>query len=283
VIGVGNTGCAVVDILKNEDGYEVYKIEAKIRGNRTLSFPVLKTIQEYETEALEKEEKIEGLFEDVSEEDTVTVIVSGADVVSGSTLVVLEKLRKKTKVLDVLYIRPDRSFLTKEKKDNDAFVFGVLQEFARSGVLEKIYLIDVAQAEKIMGEVPLAEYEKRLHELIASTMTLVKFYTRTEPILDNRGEPKETSRIATFGVSSFENNILEEVFFDLKSPQEKIYFYGMSKDDLESDGSLLKKIKSHAKSMEKEDSGHEVSFAVFQTSYEENMVLCLLLTDKVQV
>ena len=112
---------------------------------------------------------------------------------------------------------------------------------------------------------------------------LVKFYNSAQPILDNRGETKDISRIVTFGVSSFENNVPEEMFFNLKDPAEKIYYYGMSQSDLESDGSLLRKIKVHAKSMEDKEGKYGISFAVFQTEYEENMVLCCVFTDKVQV
>jgi len=283
VVGIGHSGCAIADSLKKEEGYEVYKIDSKIRGNRTLSLSEKKTIQQHEAAALEITDKVQGLFEDIAKDDSVTVVLSGADSASGSALVVLESLRSKTDNLDVLYIRPDRGFLSEEKKSNDAFVGGVLQEFARSGLIEKIYLVDIARAEAIMGEVPIAEYEDRLHKLIASTASLIKFYNSASPLMDNRGEMKDTSRIATFGVSSFENNIPEEMFFNLSNPTEKIYYYGMSKGDLESDGTLLRKIKSHAKSMEKKEAGYSISFAVFETSYEENMVLCCVFSDKVQV
>jgi hypothetical protein len=283
IVGVGDSGCKVADRLRKEENYETYKINSSIRGNRALSLGKKNTIQEYEAAALDRKDKINDLLEDISEDDLVTVVLSGADILSGAALIILETLRDKSDNLDVMYIRPDRNFLSKDKKENDAFVGGVLQEFARSGSIEKIYLIDVAKVETVMGEVPLAEYDNRLHDLIASTATLVKFYNSSPAILDNRGTVKETSRIATFGVSSFEDSVPEQMFFNLKAPTEKIYYYGMSKKDLESDGSLLKKIKAHAKSMENKKEAYGISFAVFQTSYEENMVLCCIFSDKVQV
>ena len=55
----------------------------------------------------------------------------------------------------------------------------------------------------------------------------------------------------------------------------------MSKEELETDGSLLRKIKSHTKAIPVE-SGETLTFAVYETTYDKNMILCCLRSDKVQ-
>lgn len=280
VLGIGNIGCAIVDNFKNQEEFEVYKINNKTRGSRSLSIKEQKTFSSYEAEAAKNTNKISDLFDDIEEEDFLTVFLSGVDQVTGITLVVLEVLSKKTKNLDVVCVSPDKEFLNEEKRQNNSFVSGVLQEFARSGMINMIYLVDLNKVEEVLGDVPLAEYEKSLYNLIASTCSMIKFYNNSTPLLDNRSRSKETSRIATYGVSSFKNKVQEDLFFDLKEPAEKIYYYGMSKKELENDGKLLRKIKSHVKSIENSET--LLSFAVFETSYDQNMVICEALTDKTQ-
>ncbi len=280
VLGIGDIGCAVVDNFKNQDEFEVYKINNKTRGSRSLSIKAQKTFSSYEVEAEKNINKIINLFDDIEQDDFVTVFLSGVDKVAGLTLVVLEALRDKTKKLDVVCISPDKEFLNKDKKENNFFVTGVLQEFARSGMINMVHLIDLNNVEEIVGDVPLTDYEKSLYNLIASTCSMIKFYNNSSPLLDNRSNTKDISRIGTYGVSSFKNKEQEELFFNLKEPKEKIYYYGMSKKELESDGKLLRKIKSHVKSIENDKVS--LSFAVFETSYDQNMVICQVLTDKIQ-
>ena len=54
VLGIGDIGCAVVDNFKNQDEFEVYKINNKTRGNRSLSLKTQKTFSSYEIEAEKK-------------------------------------------------------------------------------------------------------------------------------------------------------------------------------------------------------------------------------------
>ena len=280
VLGIGDMGCAIVDNFKKQEEFEVYKINKKTRGNRSLSLKEQDNLEQYEKLAMQKADKIKEMFEDVEESDCVTVFVSGADKISGATLVVLESLKLQTDNIEVVCISPDKEFLNEEKKKNNNFVFGVLQEFARSGMIKMAHLVDLNKVEEILGDVPLTEYEQRLYELIASTCSMIKFYSNSKPLLDNRTQTKDISRIATYGISSFKNKVQEDLFYDLSESAEKIYYYGMSKKELENDGKLLRKIKTHVKSLD--DAKTILSFAVFETSYEQNMVLCQVFTDKVQ-
>ena len=109
---------------------------------------------------------------------------------------------------------------------------------------------------------------------------MIKFYSNSDPLLDNRAQVKDISRIATYGISSFKNKVQEDLFYKLVDPTEKVYYYGMSKKELENDGKLLRKIKTHVKSLE--DKKVALSFAVFETSYDQNMVICQSFSDKVQ-
>ena len=69
---------------------------------------------------------------------STTVILSGAGNISGCVLRVLEQIKKNP--ISIIYIKSDKSDISKEAQIKEKITFGVLQEYVRSGLLEKIYI-----------------------------------------------------------------------------------------------------------------------------------------------
>ena len=126
VLGIGDMGCAIVDNFKKQEEFEVYKINKKTRGNRSLSLKEQDNLEQYEKLAMQKADKIKEMFEDVEESDCVTVFVSGADKISGATLVVLESLKLQTDNIEVVCISPDKEFLNEVNiQSENGFTLGL--------------------------------------------------------------------------------------------------------------------------------------------------------------
>ena len=90
---------------------------------------------------------------------------------------------------------------------------------------------------------------------------------------------KTTSRITTLGTVDFESGE-EKMFFSLDKIREKGYFYNIRKEDLASDGTLLKKITEQVKNLETEDA--KSSFAIYSSDYDQNYVFCMTHTPHIQ-
>ena len=159
--------------------------------------------------------------------------------------------------------------------------FGVLQEYARSGVFEAIYLVDRTSVETLVGDVSIHDYEQSISHFISYIVAMVNFFSHTESILSNKMEPSNISRLATFGVSSLEEEEQDiKLLFPLQEARDIHFFYGIPKQDLADDPSLTKKIKAHVKSYKEE--GVSTSFSVYPTSFDKIMVICVAYSSKIQ-
>lgn len=279
VVGIGGAGGRIADLFKRYPEYEIYKLDVGLRGHRNFSFKKEKDMMGFEKQAIDRSKKLTDFFEDVGEADTVLVVLAGGGSFPGVTLSVLEHIQGAR--VRVLFIEPDIEFLSKKQTDNLNFTKGVLQEYSRSGLFEVIYMISNTSLEAVIGDIPINSYNDQLNDTIASTMAMVRFFENTEPVLDSRGEPRDMARIATFGITDFDNPTLANLMYPLSGTKDKTYYYGMSKDELETDGSLLRKIKTHTKSIPVGE-GETLTFAVYETTYEKNMILCCLKSDKIQ-
>ena len=52
-----------------------------------------------------------------------------------------------------------------------------------------------------------------------------------------------------------------------------VYYYGINEDDLKEDGSLFRKITDYVKAQV--DEGINISYGVFQTTYDQKYCYCL--------
>ena len=277
VIGLGRLGCAVAEELTAYPEYRIYKIDTDIKERGSLSIGNLGDMSDFESE-LDTEE-VEVYLRSIKKKDKSLLIVEGGEPISGAILKILETINHST--LHVLYIAPDRQMISETQKRDDKIAFNVLQEYARSGLLSKMFLINKAQVEDLAGEVPVSEYEKTLSYFVAYIVAMINFFNHTEPILASKIQPQNISRIGTYGVSSLEeDNRGVNLLFPLAQPTDIHFFYGVPKEDLEGDVSLVKRIKQHVRDYKTEDVAS--SFSVYETTLESLIVLCVAYSSRIQ-
>jgi hypothetical protein len=273
VIGLGQAGCNIADMLSQHPQYKVYKVDIGLEGKRCYDVKPQKGPEEYE----ENVPSMKTFFRGIKGE--TLFIVGGSGSISAMCLRIMEQIRDKCE-LSVLYVRPDTSLLSKNKTLHEKATYSILQEFARSGLLKMLYLVSNINLENILGEVPIIGYNSKINELLVSTIHMINVFNNSEPVMGKIEDPQEASRIATFGISDIEGNE-EKSFFSLDRTKEKCYIYSINEERLKTEGDLRKKIVSTVKA-QAETEDLKVSFGVFPTNYQQDYCYILNYTSIVQ-
>jgi len=265
IIGLGKAGCALCDTLRVYDStnYEAYKIDVGLpKEKRCFSVPHRSNPEDYENKFPARVatalKKIRG---------DVLVVVGGGGGISSASLRVLECVRDNPKV-EVLYIKPDDSFVSEGAVLLDKIVYGVLQEYARSGAIHRMYMVSNSEIERVVGNIPLSSYYEKLNDIIASTYHMTTVYTNSSPVISNLTQVPTLARLSTLGVATFEN-VQDQMFFPLDYVSEKVYYFAINKERLDKDKELLGKIKLRIKQA---DASIKTGFGVYATSYPEDYV-----------
>jgi len=261
VIGIGSAGEAIARKFEKWPQYKV--ILPKI--------PVFDSVEEYE----EGCPCFSELFEDI--EGEVWFVVCGAGKIAGATLRVLEQLKQHK--LKALCVCPDPDLLSVVEAKRQKVVFGVLQQYARSGLLDSVYLISNPELERVVGHGTVANYYNNINDAVASVVHYYNIYRNTKPVFGSFHSPKPISRIRTFGVLDLKKN-QEKLFFPLDNCTETGYIYNITEEDLQNNQEILKNIKTRVK--QKVSADVVSSFAIFSTEFEENFCHVVGYTHFVQ-
>ena len=273
IIGLGKAGCNIAESFSQYPQYKIYKIDKDLEESKNcFSFPKCKTLEEYESKC----PSFKKFFRYVKGE---VLFITSCGKISAATLRILEQLRHKCKI-SILYVRPDRTLLSDLKLKNDNLIFGVLQEYARSSLFERIYLVDNVRLSEIVGDVPLREVYSRINQLISSTMHMINVFKNSDSELETFDEIVDTARISTFSLLSYETGE-EKMFFDLDIPRDKCYYYGVPEEMLKTDGTLMKNISQQLKILKQYDK-IKVSYGVYSTNYDVPYIYGLLSSSVVQ-
>ena len=274
IVGLGQAGCNIADQFATHNQYKIYKIDVGLKGlkkNGIFDMPWQCSPERYES-------KLPGMkryFKDCSGD--VLFVVAGSGDISGATLAILENIRHCN--VSVLYIRPDVELLPETKKKHEWVVFNVLQEYARSAVIKKLWLVDNPSIEKIIGDIPLVGYFDRLNETIVSTLHMVNVYNHIDSVVDTFSEPCETHRLATLSILDIKTGEYK-MFFPLYKIKDLRYYYAINKDRLEQDGKLFTNIKEQVRNSLTEET--KTSYGVFSTSYNEDYAYVCCSTPVIQ-
>lgn len=273
VVGLGKAGCNIASAFAKFPQYTTYGIDTAKDADITIK--AKKSHEEYDASFpnLKRKLKFKG-------EDTL-VVTCGSGNISGGILRLLEQLQDNN--LRVVYIQPDLALMSETQKMQERIVRNVLQEYARSGLLERIYLIDNLQLEKSIGDVSIVGYYDTLNQAIVNTIHMINVFENSEPVIGSFTHPSEISRIATVGVvvlGDDEEEEKENWFYDLTAARDVVYYYGIGKDDLKNDGTLFRRINHFVKS--KIEEGTSISYGVFETSYEQKYCYCIKYSSMVQ-
>jgi|TARA_Y100000034_G_scaffold116914_1_gene155839 hypothetical protein len=272
VIGLGNAGCAIADKFSKYSQYKTYKIDVGLKRTPS-TYPIKehKKIEDYE----EKCPAFTKFFKDVSGD--ILFVVGGAGRISSASLTVLKRLKHCN--INILYIKPDETFLGKESQILNNMVFGVFQEYARSGIFKRLYLVDNNLIENMLPEVSIKNYYDNLNEAIVSTLHMINLFNHTKSVTDTFSELPPATRISTIGIVDPENN-KDQMFFSLDNATDIVYYYAYNKERLEEGGKLFSEIKNSIK--EKFTDDVRITYGIFETSYKQDYIYCIKHTCVIQ-
>ena len=267
VIGLGQAGCNIADQFKPHPQYKIIRLDTGLKKTK-YDFPFK---PQASPEMYEK--KIpRGVSRFLDERITGEVLfITSCGAISGASLSLLEKIKKKA-TISVLYVIPRSTELVGEKKLQNKLLFNVFQEYARSGLLERTYLLDNQKISDILGPVPILKYRNALNGLIVSTYHMINVFDHTPPLLTTVTKRINTARVSTFGLLDSENNE-EKMFFDLDIPREKNYYYGVPKKQLEEDENLMEAIHGNLKFNTEHDK-MKTTYSVYSTDYDKLIAYC---------
>ena len=257
IVGIGNAASAIATKFQSIPQYDVYLLNDKIKKN---------TKQKYKLKSYEKPEDYEKNIPDLTKffsnsHDRVQVFVTGASLSSIYSLGILEQIKEKD--IDVFYIKPDTELLTGIPRLVENMVFGVLQEYARSGMLRSFTIFSNESIEKIHSSINLKTYYDTLNDTIYSSVHYLNYFEHTEPHIGNMSKPSEISRIRTVGMLDMKK-LSEMWLYDLDMERELCYYMCINSDRLEGEVGLHKKLVDILKSKPR-NAFRKISYSIYET------------------
>lgn len=279
IIGLGNCGCKIAEQFVNH-GYKVFQInsdkkikKAKFRKNECLLVE-RKSPEEYE-------ETLPDLcsFFRFFEGRNVLFIVGGGGYISACALKILQVLYQKNCIIDILYVKPDLELLNQTRILQERITRSILQEYARSGLFNQLYMVDNLKMYEVFGNQPLSNRYGKLNEALAYSFYSLDMFRNTQSVVDNFSFPFKLSRISTVGYVDVENG-QEKLFYDLKKIREIDYYYAINENVIASDGNLLEKTKEQARN--KRNGETKISFGIYSVAYPESYAFCIARSSTVE-
>ena len=270
IIGLGQAGCNVAENFNAWPQYSVLCVDVEDRGYKNfVKADEQKTHEDYENS-----------FEEFKTRDTqgpTTLFVCGTGNISGMSLCLLESL--KNDELTIFYIKPDMASLPKEHATRHKITFGILQQYARSNMFSKMFVVENKNIESMLEDISIVDYWKNINQVISDTYHMIKYFENTEPLLSTFSHVGKTSKIATFSVVNFDT-LKEKAFYDLDKPRHKRYFFGVNEKTMHNQKDLLQKIREVVK--ERTDDNTHASFSIYSTDYEHNYVYSIHYASMIQ-
>ena len=165
ILGIGQAGCRIAKQFDNFPQYNTFFIDVKNEHNCKNFFEV----QEQNTHE-QYEENYKPLdLEEIRGE--TTVVLSGSGKISGMILRLLKQL--KDRKLKILCVRADLSTASEKEVLRDRLVFGVLQQYARSNLLSRLYIVSNAAVEGALENISIPTYWEDINNVITSTFHML--------------------------------------------------------------------------------------------------------------
>ena len=188
---------------------------------------------------------------------------------------VLEALRAfKT---TVVYIVPDLEFCSQTEQKRHRVHFGVLQEYARSGVIHEIILLDNRTLFKHAGAGTALKYYEKVNYYIYNTIQNIMYCRHIKPDFGKLHQKKDISRISTIGIAKLGEE--EKLLFPLDNITETCYNINIDEEDLNNDESIIPKCQQIVR--DNKEKNRDTSFAIWKSS-EDNHFFSIHSTHYIQ-
>ena len=186
----------------------------------------------------------------------------------------------RDKKIDFLYIQPDTSFMNNNGKTRERVVRNILQEFARSGLFNKMWMVSNKSISNLSSDISIGNYFEKVNEKVVDMWHLMEYYSQATALMGNLEEPQEQNRIATFGLYSL-NDETEQKFYELEGVREKHFYFTFSEETLSETGNVLDLV-SRKLDKAKENEFQEVSYGFFPSGYTVDKVYIMYYTNHIQ-
>lgn len=276
LLGIGQAACNVIEQLSQFPVYNCYYVSNEIERTTKFKFSLSPQPNPEKYEEIDFS-KLHKWLEKI--EKKCIVFVNGGSDSSAITLRALEHLHKKQVKMEIVYFMPEVDLLSEVKTLHERSVRGILQNFSRSGLFEKICLVSNTNLESLAGPTNVVDYYKQINNVFSSTYYMLDVFKNTKPITSTFKAPKESCRITTIGLCSMEEQ--EKLFFPLENDVEMVYYYGINEEKLKTEENLFRTITNKVK--EKITEERKVSFGIYPTQYEDDYIYVELFTPKIQL
>tara|TARA_B100000085_G_scaffold122696_1_gene111676 strand:- start:2210 stop:3076 length:867 start_codon:yes stop_codon:yes gene_type:complete len=273
VVGIGNAASKVVSKFSEIPQYDVYMLNSEVKKNSKYKHKLAR---------LEDPEQCEQNVPDLKKffsglKKRVQVYIVGASISSNYSLGVLEQI--KDHELDIVYIKPDTTLLSGLPLLMERAVFGVLQEYARSGLFRSFTIFSNEAIENSHPNINLKSYYDTLNETVFSTMHYINYFEHTEPHIGSVSKPAEVSKIRTVGMLNMKN-LEENWLYELDTPRDLCYYMCINTDRLEKESGLHKRLVGILKNKPK-NAFRKISYSIYETHLPD-FGFCVAHTNVVQ-
>ena len=273
IVGIGNAASAIATKFKEIPQYNVYALCSSPQGTAANEYK----LETYTTpEDYEKNTPDLGEFFDTIQ-DKVQVFIVGSSMSSMYSLGILQQLSDKE--LDIFYIKPDIELLTGLPRLVENATYGILQEYARSGLFNTLTLMSNQSIEKIHQDLNLKQYYDKLNDTIFSSVHYLNYFQHTEPHIGTVAKPNPVNRIRTIAALDMKK-IKENWLFELDSERELCYYMCINEERLESEAGLHKKLVDILKKKPR-NAFRKISYAIYETHLKD-FGFCVAHTNAIQ-
>jgi hypothetical protein len=273
IFGIGTAGKNIASLFQEHKNYNIltFSTQEENADNHT------------QLESASTPEQCENHIPDLTAcktaiSDHIQVILCGSSFSANYALGILEQVRDKN--VEIFYIKPDIELLAGQAKLQENAVFGILQEYTRSGLFKNMTIISNTKVEEIIGNVPVKNYFSTLNQTIYYVIHYMNYFANKKPLIGNLNSPAEVQRIRTFGMIN-PKNLSEKMFYDLDMARDTCYYVCITSDRLETDGTLHKKLVDTLKNKPR-NAFKNLSYAIYESKTENDFGFCIALTNAIQ-
>ena len=261
IVGIGTGASAIARKFSDITQYDVYELSNTVKKNskRKQKLKKFETPEEYEKSVPD----LKTFFKELK--DTVQVFIVGTTYSSNYSLGILEQMSHKK--LEVFYVKPDIELVNGERSLIENTTFGVLQEYARSGLFDSFTVFSNLEIERTLGDVPIKSYYDTINTAIFSAVHYLNYFTHSEPEIGQVAKPSEINRIRSMAVLN-PKNLQENWLFQLDTERELCYYICVNEERLATEGSLHRKLVSILKE-KPTNAFRKISYAIYETPHDD--------------
>ena len=275
LIGIGEAGCNVVSLFENHREYNCF-LFSEDQENTKYTRKLSKVEKAEDCEG--KAPKLSSYKTEEAIQDRVQVFLCGSSFSANYTLAILQQIRDRQ--IDIFYIKPDVDLLIGDSKLQERAIFGILQEYARSGLFKSFTILSNPAIEKTIGEIPIKKYFDTINKSIYYAVHYLNVFDHTTPLVGNLSKPSDVQRIRSVGIVSVDK-LTENWYYKLEEDRDVAYYLCIANERLETDGKLHSRVVESLKSKPR-NAFKNVTYGIYESPYETDFGFCVAHTNFVQ-